>query len=80
MATVAKKKSVKPIWIIGNKARGLSLYKLNYKKPQWRLAFWYKNKLYKTEEYPTRTEALREGRAWIPIIRKSAKTGGFIYG
>lgn len=62
-------------WLWGDRKRGVSVYKLAYKKPQWRVAFWKKGKLYRTEEYPTEAEALREGRAYA----REVKTGGFIY-
>ena len=62
-------------WLWGDKKRGVSLYKLHYRTPQWRVAFWKNGRLYRTEEYPTKSEALTEGKAYT----REVKTGGFIY-
>ena len=72
---VKVKTSGKMTWLGGNKKRGVSLYKLNYKKPQWRVAFWKNGRLYRTEEYPTKSEALMQGRGYA----KEVMAGYFIY-
>jgi len=70
-----KAKTKRMQWLWGDKKRGVSLYRLDYQKPQWRVAFWKNGRLYRTEEYPTKGEALVEGRAYA----KEVKTGGFIH-
>ncbi len=75
MAIKTKAKKQKMTWLYGNKKRGVSLYKLHYKTPQWRVAFWKNGRLYRTEEYPTEKETLREGKAYA----REVKTGGFIH-
>jgi len=72
---IMKVRKQRMLWLWGNRQRGVSLYKLYYRTPQWRVAFWKKGRLYRTEEYPTEKEALREGKAYA----REVKTGGFIY-
>ena len=75
MAIRTKRKTKQIQWLWGNTKRGVSLYRLNYKTPQWRVAFWKNGRLFRTEDYLTKGEALIEGRAYA----KEVKTGGFIY-
>jgi len=72
---VRTKSSVRMTWLWGDKRRGVSVYKLRYRTPQWRVAFWKNGRLYRAEDYPTKSEAFSEGRAYA----KEVKTGGFIY-
>jgi len=51
------------IWVAGNKKKGISVYKLHYKTPKWRVGIWRKGRLYRTYEYTNKAEALREARA-----------------
>ena len=59
-------------WVFGNKQKGISVYKLNYKTPSWRVAIWKAGKLYTTYEYDSRIEAMEyaKGRKRIGWINK----------
>jgi len=48
------------IWIAGDKRKGLSIKKLNYKKPLWRVGIWRGGRMHRTEEFMTQQEALQE--------------------
>jgi hypothetical protein len=65
MVSKTKAKSKPMTWILGDKKRGISVYKLNYPSTYnpWRAAYWRNGKQIRTEEYPTRREALQEARA-----------------
>jgi hypothetical protein len=45
MAVRTKPKAQKMHRLWGDKGRGVSLYKLNYKTPRWRVAFWKNGRL-----------------------------------
>ena len=46
------------IWISGDKEKGISVKKLNYKTPVWRVGIWKKGTLYEVHHFPSRSEAV----------------------
>jgi len=53
----------KMTWVFGNKQKGISVYKLNYKTPSWRVAIWNAGRLHATYEYNSRTEAMEYAKS-----------------
>ena len=50
------------IWIVGNKQRGVSVKKLNYKRPLWRVGIWKKGSLFEVHDFLSRSEATEYAR------------------
>lgn len=63
------------IWVAGDKKKGVSVYKLHYKTPQWRIGLWRNGKLYRTVDYDTREEAMIEAQGYRRGFIKRGRAG-----
>lgn len=68
MGTKTRQKPM--VWIWGNKKKGVSVYKLSYNTPLWRIGVWVDYRLYRTYEYEKKAEAIREARGYAESYKK----------
>ena len=61
------------VWLWGDKKKGVSVHKLNYKPPKWRVVLWLNGERSHTVDYFDRGEALLEGRAYVREYKKTKR-------
>lgn len=70
MAVKQKARKAQIIWIYGNKQKGVSVQLMRWARPLWRVSLWKGGRIFKTEEYEKRAEAIVEGKALARSVKK----------